>query len=330
MAIHEHLTEFAGLPVVDYTPGCFDDRDARIRAAFADPGTAAWRLRAWYAEQKTFAAYFSDFTDQVDAAHVTALIMGEWLGRGGLEDSGADGVRDLLISQADRFPALRSLFLGEFTAEEFEISWIQQCDVTPLLAAFPRLEEFVVRGGSGLEFPATRHGSLRRLTVQTGGLPRGPVAGITASDLPALEHLELWLGVEGYGRSTEVDDLDRLLSGGAFPRLRSLGLRNAEHTDDLVRALAEAPLLDRLEVLDLSLGTLSDAGAEVIAQTPAFRRLRRLDLHHHYLSEEGQERLRAALPGVDLDLDDRREPDEFDPADDDPEYFRHGYPAVTE
>src|SRR5690606_9350011 len=86
MAIHEHLTEFAGLPVVDYTPGCFDDRDARIRAAFADPGTAAWRLRAWYAEQKTFAAYFSDFTDQVDAARVTALIMGEWLGRGGLED----------------------------------------------------------------------------------------------------------------------------------------------------------------------------------------------------------------------------------------------------
>lgn len=40
--------------------------------------------------------------------------------------------------------------------EENEISWIKQCRITPLLETFAELEEFGVRGGQDLEFPATR------------------------------------------------------------------------------------------------------------------------------------------------------------------------------
>jgi hypothetical protein len=39
--------------------------------------------------------------------------------------------------------------------------------------------------------------------------------------------------------------------------------------------------------------------------------LRRLDLSHHYLSAQTMERLAAALPGVDVDLSDPKEADEY-------------------
>lgn len=78
-------------------------------------------------------------------------------------------------------------------------------------------------------------------------------------------------------------------------------------------ALAEAPVTPTLEALDLSLGVLTDTGARAILDTPAFHRLKRLDLHHHYLSEEMEQRLGAALTasGVEHDLSDRQEPEEF-------------------
>src|SRR5690606_41114100 len=165
--------------------------------------------------------------------------------------------------------------------------------------------------------------SLRRLTVQTGGLPRGPVAGITASDLPALEHLELWFGVEDYGGTTTVDDLAPLLAGERFPALRSLGLRNSPWGDDLVRALAGAPVLERVRVLDLSGNVLTDAGGEVLATAAAFRTLERLVIRYHFLTEATEERLRAAVPGVDLYLSERQEPEVYK----DRTYY---YPEVTE
>ncbi|WP_068687738.1 STM4015 family protein, partial [Thermobifida halotolerans] len=272
--------------------------------------------------EEPFDDCFARFLDEVDTARVTALIVGCW---GEESDDPASVPRDLLVEHAGRFPRLRALFLGEVLQEEAEISWIVQCDVAPLLAAFPALEELAVRGGDGLEFPATGHDALRGLVVQTGGLPPEVTTGILASRLPALEHLELWFGVEDYGRTTTVDDLAPLLAGELFPALRSLGLRNAEYTDDLVRALADAPVLRRLEVLDLSLGTLTDTGARVIRDSPAaFRRLRRLDLHRHHLSEPVMDELREALPDVDLDLGEPTEPRTFDDGS------RWYHPAVTE
>jgi len=334
LAIYDNLTEFAGLPVVAFGGDVPDDLPDDMRAAYEDayrtarpdPGAFAWRLHASffpYGDFTSFAHVFARFVDEVDTEKVTALIIGRWMwGEDDLEVTAQEPV-GVLVEHADRFPALRALFLGELVQEEAEISWIQQCDVTPLLAAFPRLEELRVRGGNGLEFPATRHEALRTLAVETGGLPGEVTTGILASDLPALEHLELWFGSGYYGCTTELDDLAPLFEGELFPNLRSLGLRNDERTDDLVGMLAGAPLLDRLDVLDLSLGTLSDAGADLIARAPAFRRLRRLDLHHHYLTEEGEARLRAALPGVDLDLSERGEPRVHDGE-------VHYYAAVTE
>ncbi len=41
--------------------------------------------------------------------------------------------------------------------------------------------------------------SLVALTIESGGLPAAVVREVASAHLPALEHLELWLGEENYG-----------------------------------------------------------------------------------------------------------------------------------
>jgi hypothetical protein len=239
----------------------------------------------------------------------------------------SDAVRDRLIKLAPKLTNLRSLFFGDILQEENEISWIEHGDLAPLVTAFPDLTEFTVRGGSGgLGLRIDEHRWLRRLTVQSGGLDPQVVRDVCAS---SLEHLELWLGIEEYANGlTTPDDLAPVLSGKAFPKLRHLGLRNSERTDFWISELAEAPVTATLESLDLSLGTLTDAGAQTLLDSPVFRRLKRLDLHHHYLSEETEGRVRAAFTevGVEIDVSGREEPEE---GWDDEEEF-HYYTAVSE
>src|SRR4051812_18647365 len=106
--------------------------------------------------------------------------------------------------------------------EESEISWITQTNVGALFQAFPMLREFVVRGGSSLALGTIRHHALQRLTVQAGGIDVSVVRDILGSSLPALTHLELWLGEENYGATCTIDDLKPLLSGTLFPKLKYL------------------------------------------------------------------------------------------------------------
>ena len=78
-----------------------------------------------------------------------------------------------------------------------------------------------------------------------------------------------------------------------------------------MRALADAPVAGRVRSLDLSMGTLTDKGAQVLLDTPVFRELGRLDLEHHYMSEEMEARVGAAFAeaGVEIRVGDRQEQD---------------------
>src|SRR5262249_46830141 len=151
-------------------------------------------------------------------------------------------------------PELRALFLGDIISEECEVSWIRQGDVSPLLAAFPRLEHFKVRGSARLAFGGVRHDHLRVLAGGSGGPSEAVLAEIYAADFPRLEHLELWLGSPWYGATPDPVPLVPLLRGRTFPRLRYLGLRNSLIADLVAQAVALAPVLRKLKVLDLSMG----------------------------------------------------------------------------
>ncbi|MET7418407.1 STM4015 family protein [Dactylosporangium sp. NPDC005555] len=297
-----HITTFAGLPVMQFGPGVVDKLDAE-----GTPRSAvAWRIETDYEDgEDVFREILDRCLDVVGGESVHALVIGQW---GEAYDTAAP--LHLLAAARARLPHLRALFLGEMTGEECEISWITHSDVAPLLAAFPGLEVLRIRGATGLGLSPVRHMRLRELAVESGGLPTGFLRGVLDSHLPALTDLELWLGVSEYGGDITADDLAPVFSGAGLPRLRRLALRNAEIADQIASALAGAPVVPRLEELDLSLGILSDRGAEALLLGQPLTHLRRLDLSHHFISAELADRLRAELPGVDVDLSDEQEEDE--------------------
>lgn len=280
------LHSYAGLPVVRDEP--LTGRD--------DPSLFAWPLCGSepyeYADDAGFAKGLDDLLALADESMIRALVVD------GITVADAPAV---LAANAHRLPALRSLYLG-FTNAEYEISWINQGDITTILDAFPLLERLDLRGSDGLEFRPVRHDSLRILRFESGGLTPEVVRAVSGCELPALEHLELWLGVAEYGGGSTVNDLEGILLGTGLPALRRLGLRNSEIQDAMAEAVAAAPVVARLEALSLAMGPLTDIGAEALLSGQPLTHLRELDLHHHYLTEPMGERLRRALPGVEVDL----------------------------
>ncbi|MGS2811181.1 STM4015 family protein [Nocardia sp. MW-W600-9] len=307
MSIGEHLRGWGGLPTYSF-PGPEKDAEAREAAVRLLPAAdgVAWRIGVdAYDAAETWPEAFARFLDTVDPARVRAIVVGSWADA---YDNRPDDVIDAIIAARERLPALRALFVGDIIGEECEISWINQGEVTRLLDAFPRLEELGVRGGMQLEFPAVRHEHLRTLKVQAGGLPVAVVRGIAASDLPALHDLELWLGTSEYGGDADVSDLAPILSGDQLPSLKRLALRNSEIQDAVCAAVASAPVVARLEELDLSMGVLTDDGAAALLGGQPLTHLTSLDLHYNYVSKEIGARFADTLApagvAVNLDTDD--------------------------
>ncbi|ACU74446.1 conserved hypothetical protein [Catenulispora acidiphila DSM 44928] len=297
---HDALTVFHGLPVFAFVHG--EAAQLEPHGVPEDIESWAWRVGAAEYDGPDGEGIWALFLATVDTSRVRALTLGAWdsemSGEGWPDYCGA------LIDAADRFPNLEALFVGDLPSEMSEVSWIEQADPAPLLAAFPNLVEFGMRGTSGLQIEPLVHDRLRELTIQTGGLPPQIVRAVGASKLPALTGLDLYLGTRIYDGGATAEDLAEILSGAAFPALRHLGLRNAEDTDALAAALAHAPVVARLESLDLALGMLGDDGAAALLAGQPLTHLRRLDLHHHWLSEAMIERLWQALPDVDVDVDE--------------------------
>jgi hypothetical protein len=275
VAIYENATEFAGKQVQEWEEGIP-----------IDPALA-WRIRLSY-EQSDDGISWTDllaaFLEDPNASRVEALVVGDWGDVGGGSDS--IPVIGALASARGRLPGLKALFLGDLTAEECEISWINHGDVSPLFEAYPDLECFQVRGAASLSLGSPRHAKLRQLIIQSGGLPPSVIHEIAAADLPALEHLELWLGDPSYGGDATVQDLAALLNGDRFAHLKYLGLKNSHIQDQVAAAVAVAAVTARLDVLDLSMGTLGDEGAKAMLASPAINHLKLLDIHHHYCSAE--------------------------------------------
>ncbi|WP_413755540.1 STM4015 family protein [Streptomyces sp. MMBL 11-3] len=315
MTIGSHLDEFHGLPAFDF-PGVGEEvPDA---SALPAPDSVAWRVAVdSYDSDEQWEEAFARFLAAVDTARVRALVVGAW---SDVYDNAPDEVVGALVAARDRLPALRGLFVGDIVMEEAEISWITQGDLGPLLEAFPDLEEFGVRGGNGLVLPVLRHERLRRLTVESGGLPATVVRAVAASDLPALVDLDLWLGTSEYGGDCDVADLEPFFAGTRLPALERLALRNSEIQDAVCAALASAPVVARLKELDVSMGVLTDDGATALLTGQPLTHLAKLDLHHNYVSEALRKRLTETLEpaGVEVDTD----PDDAEEDEDDGEVWR--------
>ncbi|MDB4952896.1 MAG: hypothetical protein JWO36_465 [Myxococcales bacterium] len=232
-------------------------------------------------------------------AHPSGRYLGE-LAFGINGDVNENTLDDLTAIFAARAPAsLRALHLGDFVyQEETEMSWYQVGDLARLWAAVPRLRRLIVQGGSfqlgSIELPELEHAEFR-----TGGLSIESARAIANARWPKLRFLDVWYGDPNYGGDTTVAHVLPLLARRDLPALTHLGLKNAAHTDAICGELARAPLAAQLEDLDLSMGTMSDQGAErLVSAASALSRLVKLDVSSNYLSATAIAGLRQAFRNV--------------------------------
>lgn len=246
-----------------------------------------------------FGLKFEEMLASPGADELRALVIGLW---GWVADSDSAVVVTHLVSFADRLPALEALFVGDIAWDEAEISWIQQSDLSPLWAAFPKLRFFGARGGDGLRLGAAAHPRIETLILESGAMPSAAVREAAAARMPELTHFEIWTGSPEYGADSQIGDLAPLLSGEGCPKLKTLAIRNCAFADDVAIALAGGPLLERLDRLDFSMGALGDDGAEALLAAPAARGLKSLDLTHNFLTAPMRARLEAELGGAGVAL----------------------------
>ncbi|MBD1920740.1 STM4015 family protein [Microcoleus sp. FACHB-831] len=274
-AIGDRASKFANRRVKHFSP----------QTGITNPFGIAYFLGSDWNETEDITIKLERLVQDSQAGQVEALVFGMWNGNVAVDGSSKILV-DALVAAKKRLANLKAVFIGDIPQEESEISWIQQSDISPILEAYPNLEVLQVRGGEGLAFSPVKHENLEALIVETGGLSRETVTQICALDLPALEHLELWLGSDGYGGNSSIEDIMPIISGELFPHLTYLGLRNSTYSDEIALWIARSPLMEHLKVLDLSMGTLSDNGALALLNCPAVNRLDILNVADNFLSEE--------------------------------------------
>jgi hypothetical protein len=267
----------------------------------------AYRLREEYEDEVKIGDRLAALLGVPGCDQLSALIIGAW--SGAVEGTDSSKTVAELVTAAPRLPGLRHLFLGDMTFEESELSWINQSDLGPLLRAFPGLESLHVRGGACLSFSKTVHQGLRELVIQTGGLARSAIRDIFVCEFPSLEHLELFFGEENYGFDGGVEDLQPLLSGRLFPKLKYLGLMNSVIANDIAAVLVNSPIAARVESIDLSLGNLDDEGVRSLLGLSAHSQLKRLNISHHYASEQAVAALAKAL-SFEVVAEDRQQPED--------------------
>lgn len=221
---------------------------------------------------------FMRFWQDPKISEVEALIFGYY----GYREYSTE-IIDLLVDACEWLINLKALFIGDIQDREMMISSIHQGDISPIFKAYPELEILHIRGGRNLRFSEFWHDELKAIRIETGGLSRITIEQICAYGMPELEYLELWMGKRSYGGDSSINDVMPIIQGNLFPKLKYLGLRNAEYTDEIAFELVKSPLLKRLVELDLSLGTLGIEGAEALYNCPAINELDTLNLSNNYL-----------------------------------------------
>jgi len=282
--IGQNAGTFIGKRVADYDP----DKPARADVVY--------RFRSDW-ENNEVIPHLEHFLATDAAAEASALIIGAW--HGDEPELTPEGVIEVLVKSKARLGKLAAIYIGDVTSEENEMSWIKQCDLAPVLKAFPRLQLLRSRGGDGLELTSPEHENLRGLALETGGMDVGVIRSVCTSTFPNLEYLELWLGTEQYGANHTIADLQPILSGQLFPKLKYLGLRNCERADDLAAVVVNSPLLNRIDTLDLSLGVLTDDGARALLKVPPSPTLKKLNLHYNFISADLVRQLKTLSLTVD-------------------------------
>ena len=268
---------------------------------------------------KNAGTMIEDIIADSELPQLEELVIGCW---GESWDNNAQPIVDGIVEHNEKFANVKRLFIGDMDFEECEVSWIEQADYSKLWAALPGLEMLTIKGSSELELGEIKHSNLKSLEIICGGLPVSVIQSIEKAELPQLEELMLYIGVEDYGFDGDVSDIKNLLEKSDFPKLEILGLMDSEIQDEITEVVVKSKYMRQIRKLALSYGTLTDKGGEILLnELPSFENIKEVDLEYHYLSDKMVAKL-DKLP-IDVWTDDPQEEDEYDG-----EIYR--YPMLTE
>jgi hypothetical protein len=270
---YNHAPIFAGRKVEEYNP----------ETGIGDPVNKAFTFRYSWDTEENIEPLLEKFLQDSQINRVEALTIG--MVSEVFETEHSQYIVDYLVNAKNKLTNLKAIFIGDITQDESEISWISHDNISPVLTAYPNLEVLQIRGGEGLGFSPIQHSNLQALIVETGGLSRSTIDNLSKLELPNLQHLELWLGSEYYGGTSTVEDLNWILSGKVSEKLIYLGLKNSQYSDAIATASIDAPIMEQIKVLDLSMGTLSDRGLEELLKCRALAQLDILNVANNYLSQ---------------------------------------------
>ncbi len=132
---------------------------------------------------------------------------------------------------------------------------------------------------------------LEELTLEISRTSKQRLVAVTRTRLGTLTKLVLKFKA---GADVQVEDLELILEGIGLATLRQLVLLNCDFTDALCQALPRSPLLEQIEVLDLSKGTMTAEGAKALARRPAaFAHLAALKVDENFLDADGLKALKT-------------------------------------
>ncbi len=231
---------------------------------------------------------------------------------------------DLLLDAHDQLVNLKALYFADETDDRGEKRWeykrykIWMDEVSYLLEAYPKLEVLHLLGNNGLEFSRIQHNNLKTLIIEARILDSESWEQILNLDLPQLEYLELWIGCDreyfwqkerGEESKYNTSPLIPLLNKNCFPSLKYLGICGCEGADDVVDFLQNSPVLDRLRILNLSRGSLTDRGAKILLENSKFKQLHTIDISMNILSSEMVNSLSKKSLNLIFDPQDRARDD---------------------
>lgn len=272
-------------------------------------------------EEKSCETIIADILADPEFLNLEEVVIGCW-GEAWDDGDGAETIINDIIENKEKFSHIKSLFVGDMDFEECEVSWIVQGNYEKLFEAMPQLEKLTIKGSTGLELGKVNAPNLRSLEIICGGLPKEVIQSVRDANLPSLEELRLYIGVDDYGFDGSTEDIKELLEKSNFPKLEILGLCDSQIQDEICEAVLESKYMKQIKRLELSMGSLTDKGGQLLLdKLPEFPNVKYLDVHYHFLSDKMMKKLEA-LP-IEVDIDEQNEPDEWD----DEIYY---YPMLTE
>ncbi|BAY10070.1 hypothetical protein [Calothrix sp. NIES-2098] len=200
---------------------------------------------------------------------------------------------DTLYEARQQLSNLKALYIGDCRDNYYKKSYIGVGDISLILQACPNLEVLHIRACCNeLECEKLQHNNLKTLIIETANISDVAIYRLCLLDLPALEYFDLWMGRSSEHSSDHtIDSLKPILFSESFPKLSYLGL-HSDYADAIADAIAqstfmaESPILATLDVLDLSMGNLTDTGLNALIESEAVINLHTLNIAQNYVSEE--------------------------------------------